>query len=90
MEHVMTPTVRARYEHGRLTPLEPLDLDEGAEVTVSVEDAAEPRGAAAVLKLIERLHADIPDPDPNGPMHDLARTYRLDRAERDRARTGDQ
>ena len=83
-------TVRARYERGNLTLLEPLDLDEGAEVAVSVEDAAEPRGAAGVLKLIERLHADIPDPDPDGPMHDLARTYKRDRAERDRARTGGQ
>lgn len=27
-------TVRARYEKGVLTPLEPLDLEEGAEVTV--------------------------------------------------------
>ena len=31
--------VRARYENGVLTPLEPLDLAEGAEVMVSVEDA---------------------------------------------------
>ena len=42
----MTSTIRARYENGRLTPLEPLDLDEGAEVTVSVEDAAGERGGA--------------------------------------------
>ena len=31
--------VRAKYENGVLTPLEPLDLAEGAEVMVSVEDA---------------------------------------------------
>ena len=29
-------TVRAKYENGVLTPLEPLDLEEGAEVSVSV------------------------------------------------------
>ncbi len=29
--------VRARYENGVLTPLEPLDLAEGAEVMVSVD-----------------------------------------------------
>ena len=40
----MASTIRARYENGRLTPLEPLDLDEGAEVTVSVADAASERG----------------------------------------------
>ncbi len=34
----MTITVKARYSNGQLTPLEPLDLEEGAEVTVSVEE----------------------------------------------------
>lgn len=33
-------TVRAKYENGVLTPLEPLDLEEGADVTVSVESAS--------------------------------------------------
>ena len=30
-------TVRARYERGVLTPLEPLNLEEGKEVMVSVD-----------------------------------------------------
>lgn len=33
-------TIRARYEKGVLTPLEPLDLEEGNEVLVSVESVA--------------------------------------------------
>ena len=33
----MIAKVKARYADGVLTPLEPLDIDEGAEVTVSVE-----------------------------------------------------
>ena len=36
----MTSTFRARYANGALTPLEPLDLAEGAEVTLSIEDGA--------------------------------------------------
>ena len=32
-------TVRAKYENGVLTPLDPLDLEEGSEVMVSVESA---------------------------------------------------
>lgn len=36
----MKAGVRARYANGVLTPLEPLDLEEGAEVTVSLQDAA--------------------------------------------------
>ena len=32
----MTKTVRARYHQGKLEPLEPLEIEEGAEVTVAV------------------------------------------------------
>ena len=39
----MIAIVRARYANGVLTPLEPLELEEGAEVVVSVE--GEPAGA---------------------------------------------
>ncbi|MYD35943.1 MAG: DUF104 domain-containing protein [Dehalococcoidia bacterium] len=34
-------TIRARYEKGVLTPLEPLELEEGKEVIVSVEHDAD-------------------------------------------------
>ncbi len=44
-------TVRAKYENGVLTPLDPLDLEEGAEVMVSVE------GAPAVESRLEALRA---------------------------------
>ena len=36
----MIANVKAKYENGVLTPLEPLDLAEGAEVTVSIEDSS--------------------------------------------------
>ena len=34
----MVRSVRARFSNGTLTPLEPLDLKDGQEVTVSIED----------------------------------------------------
>ena len=34
----MIASVRARYSNGALVPLEPLDLEEGREVMVSVEE----------------------------------------------------
>ena len=44
--------VRAKYQDGVFTPVEPLDLEEGREVTLSGEEDAEvapsPDGAAAV------------------------------------------
>ena len=33
--------VKARYSNGKLMPLEPIDLKEGDEVTVSIEDKPE-------------------------------------------------
>ena len=34
---MMIASIKARYANGVLTPLEPLDLEEGAEVTVSID-----------------------------------------------------
>ena len=36
----MTETVRARYSDGVLISLEPLDLEDGREVTVSIHDVS--------------------------------------------------
>ena len=38
----MITNVRARFPEGVLWPLEPLDLEEGAEMTVSIEDVPSP------------------------------------------------
>jgi hypothetical protein len=35
----MTQTIRARYHGGKLEPLEPLEVEEGKEVTITVIDA---------------------------------------------------
>ena len=34
----MNPSVKARYSEGTLVLLEPVDLEEGVEVTVSIEE----------------------------------------------------
>ena len=44
----MGKKLRARFSNGVLTPLEKLDLEEGAEVTVSIDDEPE-------LSLEERI-----------------------------------
>ena len=38
----MIANVKARFSNGVLTPLEPLDLKEGEEVMVSIENAQSP------------------------------------------------
>ena len=57
----MTPSVKARYANGVLTPLEPLDLEEGDEVTVSIEGAPPSGGGlAAIARKVRDLHESTP------------------------------
>ena len=64
----MIANVRARYANGVLTPLEPLDLEEGAEVTVSLGEAQSPKqGLAAIAELVKELHKSIPADAWDGP-----------------------
>lgn len=63
----MTTTVRATYANGVLTPQEPLDLEEGKQVTVLIEDTpvsdGAPSGEAQGESLIEmfaRLRKSVP------------------------------
>ena len=63
-------TIRARYEKGVLTPLEPLDLEEGKEVVVSVQDAPKSDGedrakvsedtGESLLEMFDRLRKSVP------------------------------
>ena len=57
----MNTSVKARYSKGVLTPLEPLDLEEGREVVVSIADAP-PRanGEETILEMFERLRNSVP------------------------------
>ena len=72
-------TVRARYENGTLTPLEPLELQEGAEVTVTVEagrdvETSEPKqGLAAVMDMVDSLRNSYPIDMWDGLPADLAK-----------------
>jgi AF2212-like protein len=37
LEHAAARTIRARYSGGMLVPAEPLDLPEGAEITLTIK-----------------------------------------------------
>ena len=74
--------VRAKYENGVLTPLEPLDLEEGAEVIVSVEGApseapeakpAAKQGLAAIVEMVLEMQKDIPPEEWDNLPTDLAK-----------------
>lgn len=70
----MIANVKAKYSNGVLTPLEPLDLAEGAEVTVSVEEARSPQGGlAAVVEMVDGLRESYPSDMWDGLPTDLAK-----------------
>ena len=57
----MIANVKARYSNGALVLLEPLDLEEGDEVTVSVDEA--PQAAPtreSILEMFDRLRKSVP------------------------------
>ena len=57
----MIAHVKARFSNGTLVPLEPLDLEEGKVVMVSVEDATpQPNGRESILEMFERLRNSVP------------------------------
>ena len=57
----MIPHVKGKFANGVLTPLEPLDLEEGKEVVVSIEDTPTPtKGKESLLEMFERLRKSVP------------------------------
>ena len=69
-------TVWARYENGVLKPLEPLDLQEGAEVSVSVEQEVPASAAGSVLEMFDRLRNSAPSNVWEGMPTDGAKNYK--------------
>ena len=59
----MIASVRAKYSNGALMPLEPLDLEEGKEVTVSIEEAGPPEESLHALKAAAGAWKGTHDPD---------------------------
>jgi predicted DNA-binding antitoxin AbrB/MazE fold protein len=70
----MLTNVRARYSNGVLVPLEPLDLEEGEEVVVTIKHAPLlGNGPESMLDMFERLSKSVP-PDTWGDLPaDLSR-----------------
>lgn len=57
----MVASVKARYTGGVLTPLEPLDLEEGEEVRLSIEGSRSsdaPR--ESLVEMFDRLRQSVP------------------------------
>ena len=70
----MATTVRAAYANGVLTPLDPLELEEGELVTVSIEEAPTVGGGlAAIARRVKALHESMPQDASDSLPTDLAK-----------------
>jgi len=70
----VTTTVRATYANGVLMPLEPLDLEEGELVIISIEEApAVGGGLAAIAERVKELHESTPQDARDRLPPDLAK-----------------
>lgn len=58
---MMVAGVKAKYADGVLTPLEPLDLQEGEEVRLSIE-GSQPSGTPqeSLVEMFDRLRESVP------------------------------
>ncbi len=79
----MTTTVTATYANGVLTPEEPLDLEEGKQVTLSIEDVPLSDGAPAgeahgesLIEMFARLRKSVPPGSWDDMPIDGAQNYR--------------
>ena len=59
----MITSVKARFSNGVLTPLDPLDLEEGEEVMVSIEDARSPERGIRALQAVAGAWRGTHDPE---------------------------
>ena len=71
----MANIVKARYTNGALVPLEPLDLEEGQEVMVSVEERPkEIEGPLLrILRKVRKRQSELPPDTWDGLPTDLAK-----------------
>ena len=73
----MITRIKAKFTNGHIVPLEPLDIEEGVELVVAIENTAAPkRGLAAIVERVKELHKDIPPEEWKALPPDLAMNHK--------------
>ena len=79
----MITNVKARYSNGVLTPLDPLDLEEGTEVVMTVETAPDgvseetpTDGTESILEMFDGLRESVPPDTWDNMPTDGAKNYK--------------
>jgi predicted DNA-binding antitoxin AbrB/MazE fold protein len=61
MEEPMSKTIKARFQAGKLEPIEPLELEEGKEVVITVTEPATPGGPVDPIAATSGAWKDLLD-----------------------------
>ena len=72
----MALRLRAEYTNGTLRPLEPLDLEEGAVVTLAIEEEDNCRKPHSALEIADRIRRSGPPAIWNDMPTDASKNYR--------------
>lgn len=68
---VMTKSIKAKYSHGVIEPLEKVDFAEGEEITITVSVQSQKKNSLEVDEKIRKLFGPKGEPDwDNDPLFD--------------------
>ena len=72
----MALKIKARYVNGTLKPLEPLEMDEGTVVNLSITEEPKPQRRETILEATDQLLRSAPTDTWDNTPTDGAKNYR--------------
>ena len=73
----MLKTIKAKYANGVIEPLEKLNLEEGAELLVQIQQEPKPAfSKESFLEMVDRIHRSVPASAYDNLPTDGAKNYK--------------
>lgn len=73
----MLKTIKAKYSNGVIEPLEKLNLEEGAELLVQIQEEPKPTNAgASIIRIFEKARKSVPESAFDDLPTDGAKNYK--------------
>ena len=73
----MLKTIKAKYSNGVIEPLEKLNLEEGAELLVQIQEEPKPTNAgASIIRIFEKARISVPESAFDDLPTDGAKNYK--------------
>ena len=73
----MLKTIKAKYSNGVIEPLEKLNLEEGAEILVQIQQEPKPTNAGeSIIRIFEKARESVPESAFDDLPTDGAKNYK--------------